>query len=734
MSEDDQLPSVNRRSALAAIGTGAGTVVGLDAFSQRAVAWDRFDVCFRGCDEVWMIVSESDVDAGGVDDPPPVAHVIVAAEGAAVCRPVEFTAANVTRMPDRFGSAPVVTYEVGAEETILGVLEYNYTTNREERFDEPVWCVNANDHDCATMAETPDLLSAPCLPADHPYCPGEELCGDDGRDGGGGDGSDGGGGDGTERIDIDWENCSTVTLSGPDEDLDELVVHSMRCFEDPGEGCPDGARTTIEDPELPLTIDREDLAVGDEELHIDAVELVGDVHPDDTTPPDHFECRFDTQDVDVTFEDCETVKLTGDDEDLEEIVVHPMLCHDDSGEGCPDGLPGGRSFENPSLPMTIGRQDMAVGDTDYRIVAVELVGDVTPDHATPPDHLQCAFGEGPIEVSWSDCDTVLVTGSDEGVEEISVRSVHCFGGSGPCPDGAHNTIDDPEFPLYIDDSTLPVGDEEYFITVVEIETDEGTERYTKPDDLECTFESANDEIAIQFQMDDQRITLGPEEDPVSTVTITGRAEFGYSGWGDDGPVDHAFLTTWGISGTEIDFPERDIQRYYDVDGDTNIVTKDVEITFDLPANIGDPDPGEVHKTRIVGHLFAGLEQDSDTQPSLGDWREDDPMNLTIEREEDGGSGTADVQATWEDCETVEVTGDGADLDGITVHYLLCFDDPGPCPDGTARSVDDPDLPLTIEDQYLTVDEVDYTIAILEFDGDVEPDHVERPDDMDCSFE
>jgi hypothetical protein len=206
---------------------------------------------------------------------------------------------------------------------------------------------------------------------------------------------------------------------------------------------------------------------------------------------------------------------------------------------------------------------------------------------------------------------VLVRGSDDGVEEITVRTVRCFEGDGPCPDGTQNTIDDPEFPLYIGDSTLPVGDEEYFITVVEIETEEGTERYTKPDDLACTFESANDETNVQFQMDDQTITLGAQEDPVSSVTITGRAEFGYSGWGDDGPVDHAFLTTWVVSGADIDFPERDIQRYHDVDGDTDIVTKDVEITFDLPAGIGDPNPGEVHQTRIVGHLFAGLERDSE---------------------------------------------------------------------------------------------------------------------------
>jgi hypothetical protein len=50
MPEDDPLPRVNRRSALAAIGTGAGSVVGIDALSQRAVAWDRFDAVSVGAE------------------------------------------------------------------------------------------------------------------------------------------------------------------------------------------------------------------------------------------------------------------------------------------------------------------------------------------------------------------------------------------------------------------------------------------------------------------------------------------------------------------------------------------------------------------------------------------------------------------------------------------------------------------------------------------------------------
>jgi hypothetical protein len=625
MTDDDDLPRVNRRSALAAIGTGAGTVVGIDALSERAIAWDRFDVCFRGCDEVWMIVTESDIDAGGVDDPPAVAHVIVASGGEAVCRPVEFTAENATTLPERFGDSPVVTYDVDGDEKILGVLEYNYTPDRDERFDEPVWCVNANQNDCATMAGTPDLLSAPCLPNDHPECPNEEFCG-----------SDGGTGDGD--IQTTWEDCETVRMTGDDEGLEEIIVHPIRCF--PGDGpCPDGVPggRTIEDPELPLTIDDRYLAVDGDDVpyYIRVIELEGDIEQDAIEMPDDLDCSFESDTIDVTFEDCETLTLSGPDEKLEKIELYIMRCFEDSGLGCPDGHLVTR--EDPELPLTLGRDDLAVEDEEYRIDAVDLFGDVQPDDATPPE------------------------------------------------------------------------------------------------DLDCSFDDPNDETGIEFRMDDRSITLAEDDDPVSTVTITGHAKFSYAGWEDDGPVDHAFITSWARSDAEIDFPDRDIQRYHDVDGDSGTVSKDIEITVDVPPEVGDPTPGESIETEITGHLFYGLEQDSDDQPSLGDWREQDPMALTVEREESDGGGTNEIEVTWEDCETVSVTGNDENLEGIDVLYSLCFEDPGPCPDGTLRSVEDPELPLTIEDQYLTVDDVAYRIDVVELSGDVEPGAVQRPEELDCSF-
>jgi len=112
--------------------------------------------------------------------------------------------------------------------------------------------------------------------------------------------------------------------------------------------------------------------------------------------------------------------------------------------------------------------------------------------------------------------------------------------------------------------------------------------------------------------------------------------------------------------------------------------------------------------------------------------------------DDGGNGeegdddaTGGIEVTWEDCETVSVTGDEEGLDEITVHPIRCLPD-GLCPDGVpgGRTIEDPDLPLTIDDRYLAVDgdEVPYYIAAVELRGDVEQDAFGKPDDLDCSFE
>lgn len=244
----------------------------------------------------------------------------------------------------------------------------------------------------------------------------------------------------------------------------------------------------------------------------------------------------DTGGIQVTWEDCETVSLSGPDNNLEEIVVHYMRCFEDPGEGCPDGAQ--LSIDDPDLPMTIGRDELAVGDEEYRIDALGFVGDVEPNDATPPDDFDCSF-------------------------------------------------------------------------------------------------DVNNGINIEFEMDDQTITLAADEDAVSQVTITGTAEFGYTGWEDDGPVDHAFITAWAQSDI-IDtggFTNRDAERYFDVDSDTDVVMNDVEITFDVPPEVGDPESGEAIETEILGRLLVGLERgtDPDESENIGDWRDNDPMTLRVER-------------------------------------------------------------------------------------------------------
>lgn len=245
-----------------------------------------------------------------------------------------------------------------------------------------------------------------------------------------------------------------------------------------------------------------------------------------------------------------------------------------------------------------------------------------------------------IQVTWEDCETVRVTGPDNGLEEIIVHPIRCFPGDGPCPDGVPGgrIIDDPDLPLTIDDRYLAVDGDEvpYYIAGIELRGDVEEDSFGKPADLDCSFDSANNEWDIEFEMDDQTITLAEDDAPVSQVTVTGFASFSYAGWEDDGPVDHAFISAWAQSDS-IDTggaTNSDSERYFDVDGDTDVVTNDVEITFDIPPEFGDPASGEATETEILGVVFVGLERGTDPEESenIMDDRDNDPMTLRIERE------------------------------------------------------------------------------------------------------
>lgn len=190
---------------------GASTaVLGISGMVGTAAAWRRFDVDFRGCSSVRLIVHEDDLRF----EPPAVARVVVATNDEVDCRVVECTETEATRMPDRYGDSPVVTYDAGTDETILGVIEYNY---REDRFSEPV-CLLRNDNACATNADVPDVREADCVQSGiSGYWNGQlRECGFDPIDG-----SNSGDGPTEEPDDDDDdspENAPVQTLSPPDGD------------------------------------------------------------------------------------------------------------------------------------------------------------------------------------------------------------------------------------------------------------------------------------------------------------------------------------------------------------------------------------------------------------------------------------------------------------------------------------------------------------------------------------
>jgi hypothetical protein len=342
----------------------------------------------------------------------------------------------------------------------------------------------------------------------------------------------------------------------------------------------------------------------------------------------------DAGEIEVTWEDCETVRVTGSNEGLDKIIVHPIRCFPDDGP-CPDGVPGGRTIEDPELPLTIDDQYLAVDgdDVPYYIAAIELQGDVEQDSFGKPDDLDCDFdSSAEIEVTWEDCETVTLTGPDDNLERIDLYLMRCFD-DGPCPDGQIVTREAPTLPLTLGRDELAGDDTEYRIDAVDLFGDVTPDDATPPDDLDCSFESPNTEVDIAFEMDHRTVTLAADADAASEATITGTAEFSYAGWEEAGPVGHAFITSWAQSDADIDFPDRDIQRYFDVDGDTDTVTKDIDITFDVPPAVGDPESGEAIETEILGVGFFGLERGTDPEESesIGDWRENDPLTLRVER-------------------------------------------------------------------------------------------------------
>ncbi|WP_324760575.1 hypothetical protein [Haloarcula montana] len=155
---DNDTPKLGRRQVLRTIGSGTAlSVGGLGVFAGNATAWDRKDVDFKGCSEVWLIVGADDI----AHDPPTVVRVVVARpDGSTDCRDVELTAENTSQIPGQYGDAPVrkVTAEDG--EKVLGVIFYNYRSA--DRF-ASASCIHTNDHRCVSTPGTPSLEDAPCV-------------------------------------------------------------------------------------------------------------------------------------------------------------------------------------------------------------------------------------------------------------------------------------------------------------------------------------------------------------------------------------------------------------------------------------------------------------------------------------------------------------------------------------------------------------------------------------------
>ena len=155
---DNDTPKLGRRQVLRTIGAGTAVGVGgVGAFTGTVAAWDRFDVDFKGCSEVWLVVGADDI----AYDPPTVVRVVFALpDGSTACRAVEFTPENTTRIPGQYGDAPVRKVTASDGEKVLGVIFYNYRS--QDRFSSAS-CIHTNEHRCAMTPGTPSVEDADCV-------------------------------------------------------------------------------------------------------------------------------------------------------------------------------------------------------------------------------------------------------------------------------------------------------------------------------------------------------------------------------------------------------------------------------------------------------------------------------------------------------------------------------------------------------------------------------------------
>ncbi|MWV65819.1 hypothetical protein GRS48_13455 [Halorubrum sp. JWXQ-INN 858] len=148
-------PSIARRAVLSAAGAAGVGLAGIGAFAGSAAAWDRFDVDFRGCSSVWIVVDREDLDweSYAHREGPLIAKVVYEnGDGEAACETVEFTRDTTTAIPGQYGDSPVLRYD--GDGKILAVIQYNHW--------DVARCFVENDNRCAHTPNVADWRDADC--------------------------------------------------------------------------------------------------------------------------------------------------------------------------------------------------------------------------------------------------------------------------------------------------------------------------------------------------------------------------------------------------------------------------------------------------------------------------------------------------------------------------------------------------------------------------------------------
>jgi len=192
---DDSDLSIKRRVFLSATAVTATGLAGIGAFGGTAAAWNDLDADFKGCSEVWILVSQRDVDCENPDeiryddphlDAPknqcPLAVAVVINDGDGTdCVTVETGPNDVETIPGQYGDRPLVKYQAPDGEKILGIVGLSPSRNPLDSQLIP------NDHRCTQTPNTPSFESSSCYK--DAVGDDEEAVGDD-EDGGNGSGEE----------------------------------------------------------------------------------------------------------------------------------------------------------------------------------------------------------------------------------------------------------------------------------------------------------------------------------------------------------------------------------------------------------------------------------------------------------------------------------------------------------------------------------------------------------------